>query len=257
VGTVERAAGGIAEGTLVFSFQPHASVFTAQPEDVVVIEGIDPRSATLFPLVETALQISLDAGDVEGKDVVVVGCGVVGTLAAALVKDAGARVLGVDPLPWKREAAAGFGVESIPPEEVQAAVAERTDGRGADLVIEASGNPTALRESLSLLAHEGTVLVCSWFGNKSVPLPLGGAFHRRRLTIRSSQVSTIPSRLQPEWSKKRRREAVIQLMRALPLDALATHTFPIAEAQRAFASIDAGEESLIHVALSYGGPDYP
>lgn len=257
VGTVERAAGGIAEGTLVFSFHPHASVFTVQPEDVVVVEGIDPRSATLFPLVETALQISLDAGEGKHEDVVVMGCGVVGTLAAALVKDAGASVLGVDPLPWKRAAAAAFGVESIPPEEVQGAVDERTHGRGADLVIEASGNPTALRESLSLLAHEGTVLVCSWFGNKSVSLPLGGAFHRRRLTITSSQVSTIPSRLQPEWSKERRREAVLQLMRSLPLDALATHTFPIEEAPRAFASIDAGDEGLIHVALSYGGPDYP
>jgi 2-desacetyl-2-hydroxyethyl bacteriochlorophyllide A dehydrogenase len=252
VGTVGRGAGPIAEGTLVFLFHPHASLCTAQPEDVVVMEGIDPRSATLFPLVETALQISLDAGEVKDEDIVVVGGGVVGTLAAALLKDAGGRVLGVEPLPWKREAAAAFGIQSIPPEDVQSVVTERTEGRG---VVEASGNPTALGASLSLLAHEGTALVCSWFGNKSVPLPLGGAFHRRRLTIRSSQVSTIPSRLQPEWSKERRRKAVVRLMRTLPLDELATHTFPIEDAQRAFASIDAVEEGLIHVALSYGAPD--
>jgi 2-desacetyl-2-hydroxyethyl bacteriochlorophyllide A dehydrogenase len=255
VGTVGRGAGPIAEGTLVFLFHPHASLCTARPEDVVVVEGIDPRSATLFPLVETALQISLDAGEVKDEDIVVVGGGVVGTLAAALLKDAGGRVLGVEPLPWKREAAAAFGIQSIPPEDVQSVVTERTEGRGVRLVVEASGNPTALGASLSLLAHEGTALVCSWFGNKSVPLPLGGAFHRRRLTIRSSQVSTIPSRLQPEWSKERRRKAVVRLMRTLPLDELATHTFPIEDAQRAFASIDAVEEGLIHVALSYGAPD--
>jgi threonine dehydrogenase-like Zn-dependent dehydrogenase len=255
VGTVERGVGSIAEGTLVFLFHPHASHCTARPEDVVVVDGIDPRSATLFPLVETALQVSLDAGEVKDEDIVVVGGGAVGTLAAALLREAGARVLGVEPLPWKRVAAAAFGIPSIPPEDMQSVVAERTGGRGAHMVVEASGSPAALGASLSLLAHEGTALVCSWFGNKTVSLPLGGAFHRRRLTIRSSQVSTIPARLRPLWTKERRRQAVVQLMRSLPLDALATHAFPIEEAQRAFASIDAGEEGLIHVALSYGAPD--
>jgi threonine dehydrogenase-like Zn-dependent dehydrogenase len=44
-------------------------------------------------------------------------------------------------------------------------------------------------------------------------------------------------------------------MRTLPLQALATHTFPIEDAQKAFDSIDAREEGLIHVALAYGAPD--
>ena len=63
------------------------------------------------------------------------------------------------------------------------------------LVIEVSGNPAALPDALRLLAHEGTALVASWYGTRDAVLPLGDRFHRRRLTIRSTQVSTIPARL--------------------------------------------------------------
>ena len=128
-----------------------------------------------------------------------------------------------------------------------------TDGRPArvPLVIEASGNPDALRTALGLLSHEGTVLVASWYGTKEVTLPLGGDFHRRRLTIRSTQVSTIPARLGSRWNADRRRRAVVDLLEELPLGCLATHTFPFDNAGDAYAAIDAGTEGLIHAALGY------
>src|ERR687888_357980 len=63
VGEVERSGpGGSAEGTAVFAFHPHQDVFAVGARDVVAVEGVDARVATLFPLVETALQVSLDAG---------------------------------------------------------------------------------------------------------------------------------------------------------------------------------------------------
>ena len=79
-------------------------------------------------------------------------------------------------------------------------------------MIEVSGNPDALRTALGLLAHEGVALVASWYGAKDVSLPLGGDFHRRRLTIRSTQVSTIPARLSDRWSSARRRDTVVDLL---------------------------------------------
>ena len=72
-----------------------------------------------------------------------------------------------------------------------------------------------------------------------------------RLTIRSTQVSSIPRSLQGEWSFERRTEAALSLMKELPLDQLATHTFPLSDAQRAFETADAGSDGLIHAALSY------
>jgi threonine dehydrogenase-like Zn-dependent dehydrogenase len=123
---------------------------------------------------------------------------------------------------------------------------------GVPLIVEVSGDPRALASALPLLAHEGTALVASWYGSKPVNLHLGAEFHRRRLTIRSTQVSTIPSRLSGRWTLKRRREHVMRLLGELPLKRFATHEFPFSRAADAFAALDRGDEDLMHAALTYG-----
>jgi threonine dehydrogenase-like Zn-dependent dehydrogenase len=234
---------GEAEGRLVFAFHPHQEEFVARADDLVLLGDVDPREATLFPLVETALQISLDAGPLLGIDVVVLGLGAVGVLTALLMARAGAHVTGVDPQSWRRRTALALGVPAV----------ELGDApHDVPLVVEASGNPAALADALGLLAHEGTALVASWYGTKHVSLPLGGAFHRRRLTLRSTQVSTIPAALRDRWSIERRRATGVELLQALPLHALATHAFPVTAAADAFAALDRADEGLIHAALGYG-----
>jgi threonine dehydrogenase-like Zn-dependent dehydrogenase len=118
-------------------------------------------------------------------------------------------------------------------------------------MVEASGNPQALASSLGLLAHEGTALVCSWYGTKPASLPLGAAFHRRRLTLRSTQVSTLPAALAARWDRRRRAEVAWRLARELPLAVLATHAFPFERAAEAYACADRKEDGLIHAALRY------
>jgi threonine dehydrogenase-like Zn-dependent dehydrogenase len=130
-------------------------------------------------------------------------------------------------------------------------VAAETRGRGADLVVEASGNPPALAGSLGLLAHEGTAVICSWYGTKPVSLPLGAAFHRRRLALRSTQVSTLPAALSARWDRRRRAELAWRLARELPLPVLATHAFAFEQAAEAYACADRKEGGLIHAALRY------
>jgi threonine dehydrogenase-like Zn-dependent dehydrogenase len=95
------------------------------------------------------------------------------------------------------------------------------------------------------------VLVASWYGSKPVTLRLGAEFHRRRLAIRSTQVSTIPSRLSTHWTIERRRQEVARLLPELPLKRLATHEFPFDRAAEAFAALDRGEDGMLHVALAY------
>ena len=257
VGSVEAVSSvegttGLAVGDLVFAFHPHQDRFVASSTDVVPLGDVDARTATLFPLVETAFQTYLDAGPVSEETVVVLGLGAVGILIAALLKRANANVLAAEPRLWRREAAAQFGIDAVDPDSLSAEVGRRSGGRGVPLLVEASGQPEALASGLSQLAPEGTALVVSWYGTTPVPLPLGAEFHRRRLTIRSTQVSTIPAALSGRWNIARRRAAVRDLLPTLPLDALATHTFAFERAADAFAALDRGERGLVHAALCYG-----
>ncbi|MCA1691726.1 MAG: zinc-binding alcohol dehydrogenase [Actinobacteria bacterium] len=251
VGQVERGDERLPSGSWVLAFHPHQDRFVARTDELVPLGDCDPRIGTLFPLVETALQISLDAGQVHHERVVVIGLGAVGMLTAALLRRAGAEVIGVEPSPWRRKAAAEFGLRTVETEGVVDVVAEETRGAGVPLVVEVSGNPQSLETALGLLAHEGTALVASWYGTKEVRLPLGGAFHRRRLSIRSTQVSSIPSHLSVRWTVERRRATVQRLLEELPLSVLATHEFPFRDAATAFDVLDRGEDGLLHAALSY------
>ncbi|MGH2775527.1 MAG: zinc-dependent alcohol dehydrogenase, partial [Actinomycetota bacterium] len=251
VGRIHESRCSLKAGATVFCFHPHQAHLLAVQEEMIDVSGVDPRIATLLPLVETALQISLDAGPVTHQPVVVMGLGAVGILTGALLSRAGATVLAADPLPWRRAVAQSFSLSSVDPLELKSHVDDLTEGRGTSLVVEVSGNPGALSDALELAAHEGTVLVASWFGIKPVSLPLGGAFHRRRLTLRSTQVSTIPARLAAEWTKKKRVEAALSLMKELPLDLLATHEFPLSQVSNAFHAVDSSTDGLIHAAINY------
>jgi 2-desacetyl-2-hydroxyethyl bacteriochlorophyllide A dehydrogenase len=250
VGVVERGTADVPEGALVFGFHPHQDRFVAPASGVVRVDGADPRAATLLPMVETALQITLDAGPGFMDDVVVFGLGTVGFLTCALLRRTGASIVAVDPLAWRREVARGVGIEAAAPEDIAPLLAERGHGT-VPLVIEATGNPAVLPAALALLAHEGVALVASWYGTATVPLPLGAEFHRRRLTIRSTQVSTIPAHLHGRWNVVRRRQAARDLLTDLPIDVLATHTFAFADAGDAFAALDQRRPGIIHAALGY------
>jgi 2-desacetyl-2-hydroxyethyl bacteriochlorophyllide A dehydrogenase len=250
VGTVVASRSDVREGERVFAFHPHQSRFVVSVDDVVPVAGLDARAATLFPLVETALQLSLDAGLRYREVTAVIGLGPVGILAAILLARSGAAVVGSDPKPWRRETARSCGLDAVAPEELREAVRAASRGRGADVLVEATGNPAALGESLALLATQGVALVASWYGLKSVTLPLGADFHRRRLEIRSSQVSTIGGRA-VRWDRRRRLETTRALLGELSLSALASHTFPFERAPDAYAAVDRGDDGLIHAALAY------
>jgi 2-desacetyl-2-hydroxyethyl bacteriochlorophyllide A dehydrogenase len=253
VGRVERSRSEMPAGRLVFAFHPHQDVFVTAADDVVALDAVDPRHATLFPLVETALQVALDAGPLLEEQVAVTGLGAVGILTGLMLQRAGARVLGVEPLDERRATAAAVGLQAVAPEEAAELIATRAPA-GLPLVVEASGRPDVLRDALPLLAHEGEALVVSWYGTKDVPLPLGAEFHRRRLRIRSTQVSSIPAALAGRWSRDRRRAVVRELLHELPLAPLATHSFPFEQAAEAFAAVDggyAGDAGLVQAALCY------
>jgi threonine dehydrogenase-like Zn-dependent dehydrogenase len=137
--------------------------------------------ATLAANMETALNALWDAELVAGERVAVIGAGVVGLLVACLAQTAlGVSPLVVDPEPARLELARALGLEAAP-----AAAAEY------DVIIHASGNPAGLVAALAIAAFEARIIELSWYGDQLVSLPLGGAFHARRLRLIASQVGHV------------------------------------------------------------------
>src|SRR6202020_582208 len=166
-----------------------------------------------------------------------------GLLTGLLLQRAGWRPLLAEPQEWRRAIAGSVGVSAAAPAELLK--------EEVPLVIDASGNPDAPAMALNMLAHEGTLLIASWFGTKPVVLPLGGAFHRRRLVIRSTQVSTVPARLSGTWTRSRRRREAVDLLAELPLAPLCTHVFAFGHAAEAFRAVDEGIPGVMHAVLDY------
>ena len=214
VGRVERGPDALA-GRTVFVLHPHQTRFIIPAGDVHVLpEGIPSPRAVLAANLETALNGVWDARPHVGDRIAVIGAGTVGCLAAWLVsRIPGCLVQLVDINPRRAAVAGALGVRFAEPPAA---------ARDADLVIHASGAPEGLELALQVAAVEATIVELSWFGDQTVPLSLGGAFHARRLTIASSQVGRIAPSQRPRWDTRRRMELALTLLREPALDAIIT-----------------------------------
>ena len=212
VGRVEDGPPGLI-GRNAFVLHPHQTLFNV-PVDVVVMlpEGVPPARAVLAANMETALNGVWDAEPDRASRIAIVGAGVVGALVAFLCgQQAGANVTLVDINPARAELARGFGVKFARPDAAPL---------DCDLVIHASGTAEGLATALALAGFEATVLEMSWYGDAQVPVPLGGAFHSRRLKLVSSQVGHVAPSHRADWTHARRLAAAVAMMADKRLDAL-------------------------------------
>ncbi|MCX4585185.1 zinc-binding alcohol dehydrogenase [Streptomyces sp. NBC_01481] len=183
VGLVEEGPRELV-GRTVFSLYPHQTRFVVPAGAVTPVPDSVPASrAVLAGTVETAVNAVWDAAPMLGDRIAVVGAGMVGaSVAAVLARFPAVRVQLVDANPARADIARALGVDFALPEEAAG---------DCDLVVHASATEEGLARSLELLAPEGTVLELSWYGDRRISLPLGEAFHSRRLVVRSSQVGTV------------------------------------------------------------------
>jgi 2-desacetyl-2-hydroxyethyl bacteriochlorophyllide A dehydrogenase len=257
VGEVVEAGAAVrhlAPGDRVFVHHPHQSTYVVPAAMPVRLRhDLDPTLGVFLANTETAINVLLDAAPRLGEHVAVFGQGVVGLLVTQLLRRSGvARIIAVEPLARRRELACRVGADvALSPDHAASAMHDFTAGRGVDLAIEVSGNAGALDQALDSVAFGGTVIVCSWYGTKPVSLTLGGAFHRRRLRIISSQVSNIDALLQPRWSAPRRLELARDLLAELELRSLISHRLPLARAQEAYELVDAHPDEVVQVILTY------
>jgi 2-desacetyl-2-hydroxyethyl bacteriochlorophyllide A dehydrogenase len=199
----------------VFVLHPHQTRFIVPAGAVHVLpDGVPPARAVLAANLETALNGVWDARPHVGDRIAVIGAGTVGCLAAWLAsRIVGCDVELVDINPRRATVAAALGVRFAEPAAAS---------HDADLVIHASGAPAGLEQAMQIAGEEATIVELSWFGDQTVPLSLGGAFHARRLTIASSQVGRVASSQRPRWDTRRRMRLALTLLDDPALDALIT-----------------------------------
>ncbi len=261
VGRVTELGPGVAPewaGRLVFAFQPHASAFVAAPAELFPVPaGLAPEDAVLLPNMETAVNFLLDGAPLLGERVAVLGQGIVGLLTTALLARFPLAALATaDRFPLRRAAALELGAPaSLDPAaedagaQLRQALGAATDADGADLVYELSGAPAALDLAIAVAGFAGRIVVGSWYGQKRHAVDLGGRFHRGRLRLISSQVSTLTPELQARWTKARRLAVAWQQLAALRPARLITHRFPLSEAAAAYALVDQRPAEAIQILL--------
>jgi 2-desacetyl-2-hydroxyethyl bacteriochlorophyllide A dehydrogenase len=232
VGVVEHGPAHVL-GRTVFCLYPHQTRYVVPADAVTVVpDGVPPARAVLAGTVETALNAVWDAAPLVGDRIVVVGAGMVGCcIARLLARFPAADVTLVDVDPRCAAIGATLGTAFAAPADAP---------RGRDLVVHASGTAAGLLLSLDLLRMDGTVLDVSWYGDTSVPLPLGGAFHSQRLTLRSSQVGQVASSRRSTRTRADRLALALQLLSDEAYDAVLAAPTPFADLPHLMTQLTAG-----------------
>lgn len=229
VGVVEDGPEDL-RGQTVFCLYPHQSAYVAPVAALLpVLEPVPAGRAVLAANMETAINGLWDAAPRLGDRVTVIGAGTVGCLVAYLAaRIPGCQVQLLDIDPNKISIADALGVAFATPDQGQ---------EDADLVIHASGAPAGLVRGLDLAGSEATIVEMSWYGDTQVSLPLGEAFHSKRLDLRSSQVSRIALPQRPRWSHQRRMQLALTLLADPVLDVLISGESPFAELPQTMATL--------------------
>ncbi|MFE1512712.1 zinc-binding alcohol dehydrogenase [Streptomyces sp. NPDC058726] len=246
VGVVEEGPETLT-GRTVFCLYPHQTRYVVPAHAVTPVpDGVPAGRAVLAGTVETAVNALWDAAPLVGDRIAVVGGGMVGcSVAALLARFPGVRVQLVDADPARAKTADALGVGFALPGD---ALGE------CDLVVHASATEQGLGRALELLRPEGTVIELSWYGDRKVALPLGEAFHSRRLTVRGSQVGTVsPARADRSYAD--RLALALDLLADPALDALITGESVFEELPDVMPRLASSAVPALCHRVRYPGPD--
>ncbi len=258
IGTqVDRAL----QDKLVFAFQPHTSHFITTAESVFPIpQSLSSECACFLPNMETAVNLVQDGAPILGERVLVLGQGIVGLLTASLLSDFPLeQLVTVDRFELRRQMSnieryanhvtRPTSLDPANPDFREQALALLQ--QGADLAFELSGNPAALNDAIALTAFSGRIIVGSWYGEKPAEIDLGGSFHRSRIKLISSQVSSISPELGARWDKSRRFDVAWKALAQIKPEKWITHRFTLEDAPEAYRLLDENPQETIQVIFDY------
>jgi threonine dehydrogenase-like Zn-dependent dehydrogenase len=202
---------------------------------------------------ETAVNLVQDGAPIFGERVLVLGQGVVGLLTASLLAEFPLEALVTADCYERR-------CNSSPVPRAMTLDPNASDFRkqaldllhqGADLTFELSGRPETLNDALALTGFCGRIVIGSWYGEKRAEIGLGGAFHRSRIKLISSQVSTLAPELSGRWDKQRRFQMAWKALERVRPEKWITHRFPADQAEQAYRLLDENPQETIQVMIDY------
>jgi len=243
VGRIERGPRDL-KGRTVFVLYPHQTRYVVPAQSVHVLpDDVPPERAVLTANLETAINGLWDARPHVGDRILVVGGGTVGCLVAWLAgRIPGCDVELVDLNPQREAIAHVFGVRFASPDTIW---------EGADVVIHASGSPAGLDLALRVAGFEARVVEMSWYGDQPVTLPLGEAFHAKRLTLQSSQVGTVAPSQRARWDARRRMQLALTMLTDAALDVLITGESAFEELPQTMAELANGSGNTLCHRIRY------
>ncbi|MBP0614172.1 zinc-binding alcohol dehydrogenase [Jiella sp. KSK16Y-1] len=226
-------------GEWVFCLYPHQDRFVLPGEAAVRLSSdVPPERTVLAANMETALNVVWDAGILPGDDVAIIGGGVVGLLVAFIAARIPAtRTTVVDVNRDRAEVAHALGLDFTTPAELP---------HDCDVVVHASASEAGLASAIEAAGLEARIVEASWYGQRAPNVPLGGAFHSRRLSIVGSQVGSLPAGRAVRWSHRRRLEAAMRLLADERLDRLVTGETGFGELDSRYIDILADPATLCH-----------
>lgn len=243
VGRIEQGPPEL-RGRSVFCLYPHQTRYVVPAAAVHALPSdVPPARAVLAANLETALNAAWDAAIEAGDRVCVIGGGAVGMLVGWVARTRfGAEVELVDANPAREPIAAALGLAFASPASATA---------GVGTIVHASGSATGLRLALELAGFEATIVELSWYGDTPVELPLGGAFHSQRLTLRASQVGAVASRVRATVTPRERMARCLAMLTDPALDSLITGESAFATLPELMGGLLAGPATTICHRIRY------
>lgn len=257
---VGREVSRVKIGDLVYGTWFHRTHHIATEEyaaNRLLPTGLEPILGIYSHMIAIALNGILDAAIRLGETVAVFGLGVPGQIVAQMAKRSGATVIGVDLIPARRAKAVELGAADHVLDAREGQIAERikemTDGRGADVCIEASGAYPALHEAIRAAAYSAKVVALGFFQGQGLGLDLGEEFHHNRINVVCSQIAGVGPELTYRWNRDRlvRTGMRLQAEGVLRLRPLITHVVPWRQAAEAFRLLDQEPEAALQVVLDF------
>ena len=255
---IEKGASvtGFEVGDIVFSASPHQTEIVKKASEFIRLEeDLDPMKAVVLFNLKTTYTAILDAKIKLGDVVVVSGLGLLGQLCVQMAKMSGAlKVYGIVIYENRREAALLNGCDEVfnpsDGQDIALEIRKRTNNRGADAVLEVSGNTRALNEAVRIAAPDTTVVVVSWYQNEAKGLYLGDEFHHNRITLRQSQSAHVAPEYGHMYNEERRQRTLQQILKKLTFHNL-LQVREFGQAEAAYRQIHDHPEEVIQVVFSY------